>query len=243
MIQFKTSIFFRWVGSTTNYSPYIIIIVFLRKIPDPPNSHQEKHPPFDLWWDFIPLVESRLGIRAFWVLWIWSVLWFLVPFVSAGLMWLDGRRRRNSLRSGWGFGVRFLGGWREVEFGGMDGWKMVEKRGLVQSFGLEVLKTSFLLVSELCVWNMTSFGGTNIVFPLTQVSTSIFDGIHQSSWSTILFTYFQRLLRSLNDQHSNHQRYPSYTYQFTSEHQWLDEKKTFLKWALAYYQGRTVSFR
>ena len=188
-----------------------------------------------------PWNESRLGIRAFWVLWIWSVLWFRVRFVSAGLMWLDERRRLSWVRGEvlrWGFWVV------EVKLSLVE-W-MVErwlKRGAwFKNLDLRCWRT-FLFVSELCVWNMTSFGGTNIVFSLTQVSTSIFDGIHQSSWSTILSTHFQRLLRILNDQHSNHQHYPSYTYQFTSEHQWLDEKKTFLKWALAYYQGRTVSFR
>ena len=143
------------------YSPYII----LKKSSLTPKTshHQTEHPspPFDLRWeDFLPHGEtnrSRLGIRAFWVLWIWSVLWFRVPFVSAGLMWLDGRRRRSC----WVRGEVFLGCWREVEFGGMDGWKMVEKRGLLQSFGLEVLKNLFFLFRN-CVWNTTSFG-TNIV--------------------------------------------------------------------------------
>ena len=157
-----TSIFFRWVGSTTNY---IVHILFLRNHPWPPKLpiiRPNIHPPpstFDekIFFPMVKRIDRGLGFGHFEFFEFDRCCDFECHLVSAGLMWLDGRRRRSC----WVRGEVFLGCWREVEFGGMDGWKMVEKRGLLQSFGLEVLKNLFFLFRN-CVWNTTSFG-TNIV--------------------------------------------------------------------------------
>ena len=134
-----TNIFFRWVGEKPPTIVHIYSHNFSWEIPDR-NSHQNIPPSMRF------SCESRHGIRAFWVLWIWSVLWFLVRFVSPGLMWLDGRRRLFKLN-----GARFLGvEWSWVWWNGLGG-------GLLQSFGLEDLKNLFFLIRQHRVFINTSF--------------------------------------------------------------------------------------